>query len=1112
MSSNLIACEDLSLLNKDYDKFLKSFRNLKSKRLNCINPQRSLRSLEVSNTNLVENKSIPCENNDVLALVVLTALSALESNMWYVDSGCSKHMTGDRSLFIDFTPLDNGGCVTFGDGVKSKIIGKGTISTPGIPKLENVMYVENLKSNLLSVGQICDSDDLNVLFTKKDCIVLNKHWSCIVRGVRTSDDCYCLGTLDFKDQKICNKATNESLELWHQRLGHVNLKNLKRLSRKEIVRGLPNLGSKDDMICGPCQIGKQVKSPHRKLNEITTSKPLELVHLDLVGPVQTLSLGGKKYFLVMVDDFSRYTWVAFLKDKSEAFECFRTIYNQVQNEKGLQNLSFVRIRSDHGTEFENASFKDFCKDKGIKHEFSAPITPQQNGIVERKNRVLLDMSRVILNCKNLAKHFWAEAVNTSCYIANRAYLRPGTKKTPYELWKGKRPQVKYFRIFGSTCYILRDREHLGKFDSRSDEGIFLGYSTTSRAYRVYNVRTKTMMESINVVVDDLGASLEIAQDNDELFSQEITQESVPRDSPSTSQSINTSSLVDESSIDTQNVNHSQKDTTRVKDGLDPSNIVGPSNTGVKTRRQIEEEINYVCYVSSIEPKNIKSALLDDEWIVAMEEELNQFARNDVWYLVPRPKNVNVIGTKWIYKNKTDNDGNVVRNKARLVAQGYTQVEGIDFDETFAPVARLESIRLLFAVACHLNFKLHQMDVKTAFLNGVLQEEVFVEQPKGFEDPHFPNHVYKLKKALYGLKQAPRAWYDRLSTHLLSKGYTRGIVDKTLFVKRNNGEFTIAQVYVDDIVFGSTSDDEVKTFTQVMSNEFEMSLMCELTHFLGLQVDQKHDGLFFSQSKYAKDLVKKFGLEDCKIAKSPMSTSVSLQHDPSEKCVDQTLYRSMIGSLLYLTASRPDISYSVGVCARFQSDPKESHLKAVKRIIKYVLGTIDYGIFYTKDTNISIVAFCDADWGGNKDERKSTSGGCFYVGNNLVSWHSKKQTCISLSTAEAEYIAAGSCCTQLLWMKNMLKDYGFPQTSFNLYCDNTSAIQIAKNPVQHTKTKHIDLRYHFIRDLVEKNTLDLSYIPTERQLADIFTKPLDVIRFTDLRMSIGVSKHHGKGPN
>jgi hypothetical protein len=368
-------------------------------------------------------------------------------------------------------------------------------------------------------------------------------------------------------------------------------------------------------------------------------------------------------------------------------------------------------------------------------------------------------------------------------------------------------------------------------------------------------------------------------------------------------------------------------------------------------------------------------------------------------------------------------------------------------------------------------------------------------------------VYKLKKALYGLKQAPRAWYDRLSTHLLSKGYTRGIVDKTLFVKRNNSHFTIAQVYVDDIVFGSTSDDEVKAFTHVMSNEFEMSLMCELTYFLGLQVYQKDDGLFFSQSKYAKDLVKKFGLEDCKIAKSPMSTSVSLQHNPSEKCVDQTLYRSMIGSLLYLTASRPDISYSVGVCARFQSDPKESHLHAVKRIIKYVLGTIDFGIFYTKDTNISIVGFCDADWGGNKDERKSTSGGCFYVGNNLVSWHSKKQTCISLSTAEAEYIAAGSCCTQLLWMKNMLKDYGFPQSNFDLYCDNTSAIQIAKNPVQHTKTKHIDLRYHFIRDLVEKTTLALLYIPTEKQLADIFTKALDVIRFTDLRMSIGVSKHH-----
>ncbi|BBG92903.1 transposable element gene [Prunus dulcis] len=442
--------------------------------------------------------------------------------------------------------------------------------------------------------------------------------------------------------------------------------------------------------------------------------------------------------------------------------------------------------TNHGSEFENSQFLKFCEEMGIKHEFSAPITPQQNGVVERKNRVLVEMARVMLNSKNLAKHFWAEAVSTACYISNRS--------------------------FGSTCYILKDREHLAKFDSRCDKGIFLGYSTSSRAYRVYNCRTRTIIESINVKIDDFAASTEMALDEDGLFSPSLVQESpgldlvvdlssfgnsVPVDmsTPSTSSSISSvqvdSSLADHSPLTQPN-----------------SVIIGPLNQGVRTRKQLAQEISHVCYVSKEEPKNVKEALNHGEWFLAMQEELNQFVRNDVWYLVPRPTNTNVIGTKWIFKNKTDEQGNVVRNKARLVAQGYTQMEGIDFDETFAPVARLESVRLLLAIACHLKFKLYQMDVKTAFLNGILNEEVFVEQPKGFEDPHHPNDVFRLKKALYGLKQAPRAWYERLSSHLLRNDYVRGSVDKTLFVKRFKNDVLIAQVYVDDIVVASCEKNKV----------------------------------------------------------------------------------------------------------------------------------------------------------------------------------------------------------------------------------------------------------------------------------------------------------------
>ncbi|KAH9671430.1 hypothetical protein KPL70_017375 [Citrus sinensis] len=408
----------------------------------------------------------------------------------------------------------------------------------------------------------------------------------------------------------------------------------------------------------------------------------------------------------------------------------------------------------------------------------------------------------------------------------------------------------------------------------------------------------------------------------------------------------------------------------------------------------------------------------------------------------------------------------------LVAQGYTQIEGVDFDETFAPVARIESIRLLFAVTCLIGFKLFQMDVKSAFLNGILNEEAYVEQSKGFEDPYFRNHVFKLKKALYGLKQTPRAWYERLTKFLLENSYKRGGVDKTLFIKQLNPGILVIQVYVDDIVFGSTSSDHVQEFVSQMKREFEMSMVGVLTYFLGLQVKKMENGIFVNQSKYAKSLVKRFGLDSAKHLRTPMSTNAKFIVDDSGSSVDPSLYRSMIGSLLYLTATRPDICFSVGVCARYQANPKESHLTTVKRIIRFVTRTVNDGIWYTNDTNSSLAGYSDADWAGNADDRKSTTGGCFYLGNNLVSWHSRKQNSISLFTVEAEYIAAGSCCTKLLWMKQMLADYGIVQDILTVFCDNTSAINISKNLVQHSRTKHIDIRHHFIRDLVESKTLNI----------------------------------------
>ena len=314
---------------------------------------------------------------------------------------------------------------------------------------------------------------------------------------------------------------------------------------------------------------------------------------------------------------------------------------------------------------------------------------------------------------------------------------------------------------------------------------------------------------------------------------------------------------------------------------------------------------------------------------------------------------------------------------------------------------------------------------------------------------------------------------------------------------------MAQVYVDDIVFGATIEDHAIEFSEEMKKEFEMSMVGELTFFLGLQVKQQKEGIFVSQEKYARNIVKNFGLNSKKHASTPMSSSTKLNVDSSGVEVSPTLYRSIIRSLLYLKASRPDIAFSVGVCARYQANPKESHLTAIKRIIRYVNGTSNYGQWYSKDSNACLAGYSDADWAGSVDDRKSTSGGCFYLGNNLVSWMSKKQNSMSLSTAEAEYITAGSCCTQLLWMKKLLHDYGIPQETMCVFCDNTSAINLSKNPVQHSKSKHIEIRYHFIRDLVEERVKCLEFIHTNNQKADIFTKPLDGPRLESLRKTINV---------
>ncbi|KAI3816013.1 hypothetical protein L1987_15698 [Smallanthus sonchifolius] len=954
----------------------------------------------------------------------------------------------------------SGGYVAFGSDSKGgSITGQGTVSNEWM-SIERVNYVKELDFNLTSVSQ------------KGQLYVLD------MNEVTPSGSVSC----------FLSKASVDESALGHRRLSHVNIKTINKLVKDNLVRGLPDKEFQLDDHCIACLKGKQHKSSHKPKTLNTNDTPLQLLHMDLFVPTNVMSMGKKSYCLVITDDFSRFSWVFFLRTKDETSEILKSYILRVENQS---NLKVKIIRCDQGTEFKNHTLNSFCESKGIERQYSAPRTPQQNGVAERRNRTLIESARSMLANSKLPLTFWAEAVSTTCYVQNRVLIVKPLQKTPYELWLKRVPYIGFLKPFGCPCTILITHGVLPKFGAKSDEGYFVGYSSQSKAYRVFNSRTRIVEESANVEcrehvvceqgkgpnwLFDIDSFTQIFEplifSNMEFSSSKSTSSASTSssdyrldfpspynrmkrpsiDPPSVSEAIEastgeagtsnttSSNLYDQeifneaSSIHAEeasdantadNVEHNDQNlqapllTTEDNPDLNQSNleegirldvipaqrinkehplenIIGQIHTGIQTRSKSHEAniCLFSCFLSQVEPKKIDEALKHNSWIEAMQEKLLQFKRQDVWKLVDLPPGQTAIGTRWVFRNKQDERGIVVKNKARLVAQGYTQEKGIDYDEVFAPVARLEAIRIFLAYAASKNFMVYQMDVKSAFLYGKIGEEVYVKQPPGFVDPTHPNKVLKLDKALYGLHQAPRAWYETLSGYLLSNNFRRGAIDQTLFIKDEGGEILLVQIYVDDIIFGSTRKKLCKDFEVLMHSKFEMSSMGELNFFLGLQVKQVPNGIFISQSKYVKSILERFKMADCSAARTPMQVHHQLSPDKEGQDNDQHQYRAMIGSLMYLTASRPDIMFAVCLCARFQAAPKVSHLQAFKRILRYLKGAPKLGLWYLKNGNVNLYAYTDSDYGGCNLDKKSTSGGCQFLGGRLISWQCKKQTCVS----------------------------------------------------------------------------------------------------------------------
>ncbi|GJR78358.1 putative ribonuclease H-like domain-containing protein [Tanacetum coccineum] len=1012
-------------------------------------------------------------------------------NKGIVDSGCSRHMTGNKAYLAEFQDF-NGGPVAFG-GSKGYITGKGKIKT-GKLDFEDVCFVKELQHfNLFSVSQICDKKN-KVLFTDSECLVLSSEFKLpdenqVLLKIPRQNNMYSFNLENIVPSGglacLIAKATTDESNKWHRRLGHVNFKNLNKLVKGNLVRGLPSKIFQNDHTCVACQKGKQHKASCKAKTVSSISHSLQLLHMDLFGPTSVRSLNHKTYCLVITDDFSRFSWVFFLRTKDETSAILKDFIRQIENQL---NQKVKTIRCDNGTEFKNKDVIEFCGSKGIKREYSNARTPQQNGVAERKNRTLIEAARTMLADSFLPNTFWAEAVSTACYVLNRVLVTKPHNKTPYELLTGKGPtwlfDLDYLTDSMNYHPVSSENQaniHAGQQEANQNAGteeiidagdsdkedesaqdcfvlpIWPSYSSTiTPALTTDDKREGPREKKFEHLVIKEGAA---KPSSTNIFSTVSTPAKTSSTNLLNTVSIPVSTASPREGLSLANPTHSEEDDSEIPPLED---IYQNSTDCIFTTSSYDDEgavadftnLETVVNVSPIPTSRIhsthpKALILGDpnsavqtrskkllkmeSWVDAMQEELFAVRDTESWVLVDLPYGKKAIGTKWVYRNKKDERGVVVRNKARLVAQGHRQEEGIDYDEVFAPVARLEAIRIFLAFASYMGFIVYQMDVKSAFLYGKIDEEVYVSQPPGFLDPKYPQKVYKVVKALYGLHQAPRAWYATLSTFLLKNGYRRGTIDKTLFLKKDKHDIILVQVYVDDIIFGSTKKSWCDEFEALMKSRFQMSSMGELTFFLRLQVKQKEDGIFISQDKYVAEILKKFDFANVKTAKS------------------------MIGSLMYLTASRPDIMFAVCACSRFQVTPKSSHLSAVKRIF-----------------------------------RKSTIGGCQFLGRKiLISWQCKKQTIVATSTTEAEYVAAASCCGQVLWIQNQMLDYGFNFMNTKIYIDNESTICIVKNPVYHSKTKHIAIRHHFIRDAYEKKLIQVLKIHTDDNVADLLTKAFDV---------------------
>lgn len=1008
----------------------------------------------------------------------LDSLDVVNNNL-LVDCGATSHIITNKDLFVKFCDKFNSSShyIELADGSRKNniVYGKGDACVHITDRagndheilLKNALCIPSYKQNIFSVRSATDNG-VRINFASDNNELITQNGT--VFDIKRKGNLYYLYNIRNEN------CTVRSLQEWHETLGHCNIRDILKL--EHVVKDM-KITNKDNFECDVCIKGKMCKFRNREPDD-KAKKVLDLVHCDLAGPIDPVAKDGFKYAIVFVDDFSGALFVYLLKNKSDAVEALRKFLADVEPQGKVK-----RLRTDNGTEFTNHQFREILLTNKIKQEYSSPYSPHQNGTAERSWRSIFEMTRCLLMNAKLPKNLWAYAVKAAAYIRNRCFNNR-TETTPYESFMTKAPKISHMQPFGSKCFAYTEEKK--KLDDRCDEGIFVGYDSCSPAYLVYFPLTKTVRR---VRLVKFMKKLEHIE----------SKEQIPHAAQEPEQSR-------ESPVETESSDATRRYPERLR--TQPSHLSDYITCNDDMSNIAKCAVDYCYHVDHV-PSSYDEAISSPEslnWKRAMREEIESLEESDTFLLTTLPEGCKTVGSRWVYSIKRGPDESV-RFKARLVARGFTQREGLDYHETFSPTARITSVRMLLQLAAHHNYRVRQMDVKNAYLNAELSEIIYLEIPDGSKSNSnsCDKRVWKLNKSLYGLKQSGRNWNHVLNSFLISQSFIQSIVDPCVYTKHVEQCHVILIVFVDDIIIASNDDTLLNNCRMSLCDRFKMKDFGELTYFLGIDFKFINHCIEMNQTKCIQKILERFQMSDCKVKSTPCDLSfTNLSADDSNELADPKLFKEIVGSLIYvMTCTRPDITYVVTRLSQCMNRPTKADLNAAKHVLRYLKGTMNKCLKFTRSQDeLKLIGYSDSDWAGSND-RKSTSGYAFTLNSDgpLISYKSKKQNVVALSSCEAEYVAITVAVQEAKFLKQLYSD----MTCSILQCvtvfvDNQGAISLGNNPVHHQRSKHIDVKYHFIRLEIQNKSIELKYIPTSENVADVFTKPMSKVKLNKLSILHG----------